>query len=242
MSKPTFARPGDTSEPPVDDRLESWKEIASYLGRDIRTVYRWEADEALPVHRHLHKKRGTVYAYKTELDDWRNKRSSVESVRAESPMEHSGDSKPELAGPTDRHETAKLAVAGVVILGVAAIVVTGWQRSPATTLTDRDVLVLAEFSNSTGEPVFDVTLREALAAQLEESPFLMIMSDDQVGEDLRLMGRASGEHVSNQVAREICLREGNKATIGGSIVGLGKTYAITVQATNCQTRAPAGRG
>jgi TolB-like protein len=76
MSKPSLARAREVSEPAVGDRLDSWKEIASYLGRDIRTVYRWEIDEALPVYRHLHKKRGTVYSYRSELDIWRTTRGS----------------------------------------------------------------------------------------------------------------------------------------------------------------------
>jgi TolB-like protein/Tfp pilus assembly protein PilF len=82
MSKPTLARAGEASESAVGDRLDSWKEIASYLGRDIRTVYRWETDEGLPVYRHLHKKRGTVYSYRSELDVWRTSRGSRQAGSA----------------------------------------------------------------------------------------------------------------------------------------------------------------
>jgi hypothetical protein len=70
---------------------------------------------------------------------------------------------------------------------------------------------------------------------LEQSPFLKTLSDEEMRQDLRLMGRPAGEHITNQIAREICQREGEKAMIGGSIASLGKTYAITLQATNCQT-------
>ncbi len=125
------------------------------------------------------------------------------------------------------------ALAMLVVLAAAGVFV--WQRAHAKPLTDRDVLVLADFTNTTGDPVFDVTLREALAAQLEQSPFLKILGDEQMRQDLRFMGRSAGERITNQVAREICQREGEKAMIGGSVAGLGKTYAIALQATNCQT-------
>jgi len=118
----------------------------------------------------------------------------------------------------------------------ALLVLVGfWHFRPALVLTDKDVLVLADFTNTTDDPVFDVTLREALAVQLEQSPFLKIMGDEQMRQDLSMMGRSAGERIANQVAREICQRENEKAMIGGSIASLGKTYAITLQATNCQT-------
>src|SRR5450755_101729 len=73
-------RPDQTSasaETPGDERLDSWKEVAAYLKREVRTLHRWEAQEELPIHRHLHKERGSVYAYKSELDSWWNNRRTV---------------------------------------------------------------------------------------------------------------------------------------------------------------------
>ena len=70
-------QPGPPAAKPGDERLDSWKEIAAYLKREIRTLHRWEAQEGLPIHRHLHKERGTVYAYKSELDSWWNNRRAV---------------------------------------------------------------------------------------------------------------------------------------------------------------------
>ena len=111
-----------------------------------------------------------------------------------------------------------------------------WQRRPpAPPLTDKDVLVLADFTNSTGEPVFDGTLREALAVELDRSPFLNVMNDAQVRQILRLMGRAPAERITDEIAREVCLRGREKAMIGGSIAGLGTSYAIILLATNCAT-------
>jgi len=64
------APPAAPAEPQPGDRLNSWKEIAAYLKRDVRTLHRWEAEEGLPIHRHLHKKRGSVFAYRSELEGW----------------------------------------------------------------------------------------------------------------------------------------------------------------------------
>ena len=125
------------------------------------------------------------------------------------------------------------AIAAVIALAAGGVLL--WQHIHAAPLTDKDVLVLADFTNTTGDTVFDTTLREALAVQLDESPFLKILGDEQVRQDLGFMGRTASERITNQAAREICQREGDKAMIGGSIASLGTTYAITLQATNCQT-------
>ena len=104
----------------------------------------------------------------------------------------------------------------------------------ARRLTDRDTIILADFANSTGDPVFDGTLRQGLAFQLEQSPFLRIMDDAQMQQDLGLMRLPPGTRITNQIAHEICLRDGAAATIDGSIAGLGKSYVVTVQAITCQ--------
>jgi eukaryotic-like serine/threonine-protein kinase len=108
-------------------------------------------------------------------------------------------------------------------------------------LTGTDMLVLADFTNATGDTVFDSTLREALAYELEQSRFLKTIGDEQMRQTLGLMGRSPDERVTNQVAREICIRLGEKAFIGGSIASLGKTYALAIQATNCETGDPLAR-
>jgi eukaryotic-like serine/threonine-protein kinase len=130
------------------------------------------------------------------------------------------------------------AAAGLVILTAAGLL---WRSQAKPPLTDKDVLVLADFNNNSGDSVFDTTLRQALAIQLEQSPFLKIMEDDQVREALQLMGRPARATITNDTAREICIRAGEKATIGGSIALLGKKYAISIQATNCQTSATLAR-
>ena len=129
--------------------------------------------------------------------------------------------------------------AAVLLLAAAAFFLR--PRTEAPLQTDQDLLILAEFTNNTGDPVFDRTLRDALAVQLEQSPLLKVLGDEQVRHDLRLIGRSPDDRVTDQVARDICLREAQKATIGGAIASLGTTYAITLQATNCQTGEPIAR-
>ena len=96
------------------------------------------------------------------------------------------------------------------------------------------MMVLADFVNNTGDPVFDGTLRQGLAIQLEQSPFLKIMDDEQVQQDLRLMSLPPGARITNQIAHDICVRDAAAATIDGSIASLGKSYVITLQAITCQ--------
>jgi eukaryotic-like serine/threonine-protein kinase len=105
----------------------------------------------------------------------------------------------------------------------------------AAALTEKDSVVLAEFTNRTGDAVFDETLKQALSIQLGQSPFLNILPDQKMAETLRLMGRSPTEGVSHEVAREICLRTGGKALLAGSISSMGGQYAIELQASDCQT-------
>jgi serine/threonine protein kinase/tetratricopeptide (TPR) repeat protein len=102
-------------------------------------------------------------------------------------------------------------------------------------LTEKDSIVLADFTNTTGDPVFDGTLKQALSADLEQSPFLNVLSDQKVGESLQLMGRSPGEKVNAQSGVEICMRTGSKALITGSIASLGSHYVVGLTAVNCQT-------
>ncbi len=102
-------------------------------------------------------------------------------------------------------------------------------------LRETDTILLTDFTNTTGEAVFDQTLKQALAVQLEQSPYLNIFPEARVRESLRFMGRSPDERVTTTVAHEICQREGIKAMLTGSIASLGKNYAIGLEATNCAT-------
>jgi eukaryotic-like serine/threonine-protein kinase len=102
-------------------------------------------------------------------------------------------------------------------------------------LTDKDTILLADFVNITGDPVFDGTLKQGLAVQLDQSPFLNIFPDTRVRQTLRLMGRSPDERVTTEIGREICQRQGLKALITGSISSLGSHYVITLEALNSQS-------
>ena len=102
-------------------------------------------------------------------------------------------------------------------------------------LTEKDSIVLTDFENTTGDPVFDDALKQALAVDLGQSPFLNILSERRVGETLQLMGRAPNEKVTPDMAREICVRTGTKALLRGSISRLGTQYVIGLEAVNCNT-------
>ena len=106
---------------------------------------------------------------------------------------------------------------------------------PAQALTERDSILVADFVNTTGDPVFDGTLKQALAVQLGQSPFLNIFSDERVRRTLRFMGRPPDERITSDVAREICQREGIKALLTGSITSLGSQYVLTLNAVNASS-------
>ena len=116
----------------------------------------------------------------------------------------------------------------------------------AATLTDKDTIVLAEFTNTTGDPVFDDTLRQGLAAQLQQSPFLSLVSDERIRRTLPLMNQPADARLTADVARVVCVRTGGAAVLQGSIAALGSQYVLGLRATNCATgrhpRRRAGTG
>ena len=120
---------------------------------------------------------------------------------------------------------------------IAAAVGAGWywrSRRPAK-LTEKDTIVLADVSNSTGDAVFDDTLKQALSVALRQSPFLNILSDDKVGKTLRLMTRPPDTRLTPEVAREVCQRADSKAYIAGSIARLGSEFVLGLEAVNCES-------
>jgi tetratricopeptide (TPR) repeat protein len=130
----------------------------------------------------------------------------------------------------------------VVVLVVGIVAVGLYLRSRPETgatntkqLTEKDTVVLADFENKTGDPVFDDALKQALAVQLGQSPFLNILSDRKVEETLRLMGRPSTERITRDVARELCIRTGSKAIVLGSISNLGGQYVIGLNTVGCSS-------
>jgi tetratricopeptide (TPR) repeat protein len=106
---------------------------------------------------------------------------------------------------------------------------------PKPKLTDKDTIVLSDFDNKTGDAVFDDTLKQGLSVQLEQSPFLDLLSEPRVNETLKLMGRPAGDRLTPEVTREVCQRTSSTAMLTGSIVGLGSQYVIGLKAVNCNT-------
>ena len=102
-------------------------------------------------------------------------------------------------------------------------------------LTDKDTIVLADFSNSTGDPVFDDTLKTALGVSLNQSPFLNVLSDSNVAKTLKLMTRSSDAKLTPEVVRELCQRAGSRAYVAGAIGSLGSEYVLALKAVNCQS-------
>jgi serine/threonine protein kinase/Flp pilus assembly protein TadD len=123
----------------------------------------------------------------------------------------------------------------VAVLALAASVYLYFHFRQPPRLTDKDVIVIADFANTTGDPVFDSALKEALAVDLEQSPFLNVLSDRKLSETLKLMGRTPDQRVTRDVGSEVCMRTGSKALLVGSIAGLGSHYAIGLKAVSCRT-------
>jgi serine/threonine protein kinase/tetratricopeptide (TPR) repeat protein len=122
-----------------------------------------------------------------------------------------------------------------VLLAVAAASFFLLRARRAHALTEKDTIVLADFNNTTGDAVFDDTLKQGLAVQLEQSPFLDVLSDQKVQDTLKLMGRSTTERLTPGLARDLCQRVRSKAYLSGAIAGLGSQYVIAVNLVNCQT-------
>ncbi len=127
-----------------------------------------------------------------------------------------------------------IAVAAVLLL-TAGVVFLRQKRAQAKPLTDKDVLVLADFANTTGEPVFDGTLRQGLAVQLEQSPFLSIIPDEKIQQTLGLMGQPVDTKLVPAIAREVCQRTASAAVLDGSIARIGTQYLLMLKAVNCES-------
>jgi len=125
-----------------------------------------------------------------------------------------------------------IASMALVVAAIAGFLVT---KRGAAKLTDKDTVVLADFANSTGESVFDGALRQGLSSQLEQSPFLNLLSDDKIAENIQLMAQPKDARLTHDLAKEVCLRTGSSATIEGSISSLGSQYIVGLKALNCQT-------
>jgi eukaryotic-like serine/threonine-protein kinase len=132
----------------------------------------------------------------------------------------------------------KAVITGFVVLAAAVGSVSVWRVRSRPKLTDKDTIVLADFNNTTGDTVFDGTLKQAISVQLGQSPFLNILSEPRTRATLKLMAKPSGAKVTPEVARDLCQRAGAKAYVAGTIGSLGSQYVIGLDAVNCKTGDP----
>jgi serine/threonine protein kinase/Tfp pilus assembly protein PilF len=131
----------------------------------------------------------------------------------------------------NRNAWMVIAASSVLVLALS----TSIYLHSAPKLTNKDTIILADFTNSTGDPVFDGTLRQGMVVQLEQSPFLSLMPDERVRQTLTLMGQSHDARLTPNIAREVCERIGSAAVLDGSIVSLGTQYVLGLRATSCRT-------
>jgi tetratricopeptide (TPR) repeat protein len=201
----------------LGSRLESWKEIAAYLNRDVRTVQRWEKAEGLPVHRHVHEALASIYAYTAELDAWRANRASPAPVE-------------EVTSP-NTHPVWFRPFWGIGVVLALALVASGSHRSgPALHFQERDWVMLEGFENRTGEALFEGTLRAAMERELSNSEFISVAPRERVEDALRLMQQPSDTVLTAAQAREVCLRDGGiRALVTGRTEKVGSTYLVSAE-------------
>jgi len=139
-----------------------------------------------------------------------------------------------LGATSTGHSSWKMwASLAVLVIAMAVSGILYWKSHKKPALTDKDTIVLADFANTTGDAVFDDTLRQALSVDLEQSPFLRIIPEQNVQETLRLMGKPSDARLTPEIAREVCQRTNSTAALHGSIAQIGTEYTLDLKAVNC---------
>src|ERR1700733_8389161 len=165
--------------------------------------------------------------------------ASSQAASSSASARRTGVSAPQEATAAPLAAPSRTAIAFWAWLAIAVLLAAAiagglyWRSRPAQQLTEKDSILLADFVNTTGDPVFDGTLKQALAVQLEQSPYLNIVPDRTIRSALQFMGRSADERVTGSVAREICEREHIKAMLSGSIATLGSQYVAALDASSC---------
>lgn len=196
------------------DRLDSWKEIARYLGKSVRTAIRWSQDEGMPVYRHAGSTHGPVYAYRSEIDAW------IHSNRS--------------ASPQASQKPLFLRIGALAILVLITAVAVLWLNSDAQRpkpATEEPIWVLiTDFENLSGDKRLDGTLETALRRELANSRHVLAVAPERVWDTLALMNRKPGVTVDAELGREICLRYGgNCAVLTGRVDKFDSRYLLSLE-------------
>ncbi len=188
------------------------------------------------IHRSLEKDRDQRYQHASEVrNDLQQLKRDIEG--GPSVLTSAGALSTRQGAPALRRRGKRQILIIGAALMVAVLVAGGlyYRSHHRTRLTERDSIVIADFANSTGDPVFDDTLKTALTVALRQSPFLNVLSDDKVATTLKLMTRPPDTKLTPNVARELCQRAGSKAYFLGSIASLGSQYVLGLKAVSCQS-------
>jgi len=175
----------------------------------------------------LEKDRNLRYQHASDM------RSDLQRLKRDTESGHSSAASSGTAAVPHR----KVWKVAVPILTVASLLAGGlyYRSRQSKPLTEKDTIVLADFANTTGDPVFDGTLRQGLSSQLEQSPFLNLLSDERIAQTLTLMTQPKDARLTHELAREVCQRTASAAAVDGSIAQIGAQYLLTLKAVNCSS-------
>ncbi len=203
-------------------RLESWKEIAAYLRRDVRTVQRWEHSKGLPVRRLPGGDQARVYALTAELDAWWNSRG-IHLIPEGEALE------PVVKPRTRRGLIASLIALATVVAGVLIFAAIRSKTSTPLSFKTRDWILITDFDNQTGDPIFNKSLLTAFTVGLEQSRYANVLPRTAIGAALKRMNRPAETRIDEQVGREICIREHVKGLVQCIITKTGREFALAAR-------------
>src|SRR3989454_2419360 len=215
----------------------SWPEVPAELERIVRKALRKDTEERYQTIKDLLidlKNLRKELELSAEMERSAPPMSPVSSAQSAPTTAHSASSAEYIVTEIKQHKRAAVGALALILIASAASFFY-FHRTKASALTEKDTILLTDIDNTTGDSVFDGTLKQALAIQLEQSPFLNIFSQEQVRDTLRYMGRSSDERLTPDLARQVCQRASIKAALNGSIATMGSQYVVGVDAINCQT-------